>query len=113
MTEARRGELWLLDLGEPIGSEQGWQRPALVISSDEWNRHAKVLTVVPITRTKNDLPTRIEIEPDSSNGLRDTSYARCEDLRSVSAARLVHQMGKVDLVVLNAIGRVLRLFLEI
>lgn len=113
MTEARRGDLWLLDLGEPVGSEQGWQRPALVISSDEWNRHAKVLTVLPITRTKNDLPTRIEIEPDTRNGLRDICYARCEDIRSISAARLVNRIGVVDLVVLNAIGRVLRLFLEI
>lgn len=42
--DARRGEVWLLDLGAPISHEQGRQRSALVVSSDEWNRQAQVLT---------------------------------------------------------------------
>ena len=61
-SDARRSEVWLLDFGEPMGHEQGWQRPALIVSSDEWNRHATVLTVLPLTRNKHDLPTRVEIE---------------------------------------------------
>lgn len=113
MTDARRGEVWLLDFGEPLGHEQGWQRPALLVSSDEWNRHASVVTVLPLTRTKHGLPTRIEIEPDQRNGLTETSYARCEDIRSVSEQRLVYRLGAVDLTVLNAIGRVIRRFLEV
>lgn len=113
VTEARRGETWLLDFGEPIGHEQGWQRPGLVVSSDQWNRHAGVVTVLPLTRTSHDLPTRIEIEPDSANGLGERSYARCEDIRSVSERRLVHRLGAVDLVVMHSVGRVLRTFLEI
>jgi len=112
-TEARRGEVWLLDLGEPMGHGQGWQRPGLIMSSDEWNRHANVVTVLPITRTKNELPTRVEIELGPRTGLRETSYARCEDIRSVSDRRLVRRMGAVDLVAMSALGRVLRTFLEI
>ncbi len=103
----------MLDFGEPMGHEQGYQRPALVVSSDEWNRHAGVLTVLPITRTKNDLPTRIEIEAGPGNGLTATSYARCEDIRSVSERRMVRRLGLVDVVSMNLIGRVLRTFLEL
>ena len=113
VAEARRGEIWMLDLGEPLGREQGWQRPALIMSSDEWNRHATVLTVLPVTRTKHDLPTRVEIEPDGRNGLTDTSYARCEDIHSISDVRLVRRLGSVDLAVLHSAGRVIRTFLEI
>jgi mRNA interferase MazF len=103
----------MLDFGEPLGHEQGWQRPALIVSSDEWNRHATVLTVLPLTRTKHDLPTRVEIEPDRRNGLNQTSYARCEDIRSVSDVRLVRRIGSVDLAVVRAAARVIRTFLEL
>lgn len=113
MAEARRGELWLLDLGDPIGHEQGGRRPALVVSSDQWNRHAATLIVLPLTRTKHDLPTRIEIEPDVANGLTDVSYARCEDVRSVSERRLVRRQGAVEDLVMLSVARVLRLFLEL
>ena len=112
-TEARRGDVWMLDLGEPLGQEQGWQRPALIVSSDEWNRHANVVTVLPITRSKHGLPTRVEIESDARTGLTETSYARCEDIRSVSDRRLVRRLGAVDIVTMSALGRVLRTFLEI
>lgn len=112
LTDARRGEIWLIDLGEPIGPEQGWSRPALVISSDHWNRHAATVTVLPLTRTQHGLPTRVEIEPDGVNGLDSTSYARCEDIRSISERRLVHRTGIVDPVDLARIGAVARRFLE-
>ena len=113
MSEARRGELWLLDFGDPVGREQGWTRPALVVSSDQWNRHAETLMVMPLTRTKHDLPTRVEIEPDRRNGLDETSYARCEDMRSVSERRLLHRLGTADAVVMAAVGTVVRIFLEL
>lgn len=113
MADARRGELWLIDLGEPLGREQGWQRPAVVVSTDLWNEHASVVTVLPLTRTRHGLPTRIELEPDGRNGLDAVSYARCEDIRSVSDARLVRRLGTADVVMMGSIGRVLRLLLEL
>ena len=113
MSEARRGDLWLLDFGDPVGREQGWTRPALVVSSDHWNRHAATLTVMPLTRTKHNLPTRVEIEPDRRNGLDETSYARCEDIRSVSDRRLLHQLGTADALVMASVGTVVRIFLEL
>lgn len=103
----------MLDFGAPLGREQGWQRPALIVSSDEWNRHASVLTVLPLTRTKHELPTRVEIEGESRNGRTDTSYACCEDIRSVSERRLVRRVGIVDLPVMDSLRRVLRTFLEL
>lgn len=104
--------MWLVDLGDPVGREQGWVRPALVVSSDEWNRHAATVTVLPLTRTRHDLPTRVEIEPTPVNGLDATSYARCEDIRSISERRLVHAIGTVDGVVMAAVSRTLRRFLD-
>jgi mRNA interferase MazF len=112
VTEARRGEIWLIDLGEPLGHEQGAVRPALIVSSDHWNRHAAMTVVIPLTRTSHSFPTRVEIEPDAANGLDETSYARCEDIRSVSERRLTHRIGAVDAIVMSAVARTLRTFLE-
>jgi mRNA interferase MazF len=113
LSDARRGEIWLIDLGEPTGHEQGWRRPALVMSSDHWNRHASTVTVLPLTRTQHGLPTRVEVEPDRGNGLDETSYARCEDIRSVSERRLVHRTGVVDAADLARVGAVISRFLEV
>ena len=112
MSDARRGDIWLIDLGEPIGHEQGWMRPALIVSSDHWNKRASTVTVLPITRTKHGFPTRVEIEVDAANGLDATSYARCEDIRPISERRLVHRTGSVSPVVMARVGTTGRRFLE-
>lgn len=112
MSRARRGEIWLTDFGVPVGNEQGKVRPALVVSSDRWNGHASTLTVLPMTRTSHGFPTRIEVEPTEQNGLDQTSYARCEDIRAISERRLLRPLGRVDPVVMLSVSKTLRLFLD-
>lgn len=29
-----RGDIWWVDFGEPLGSEPGWRRPAVIVQSD-------------------------------------------------------------------------------
>jgi len=72
-----------------------------------------VVTVLPITRTSHDLPTRVEIEPQPANGLDEILYARCEDVRSISDQRLVRRIGHVDATILFRVKTVLGRFLEI
>jgi mRNA interferase MazF len=49
---ARRGEVWLVDFGNPIGREQAGRRPAVVVSADRLNESlAGVVIVVPCTTT--------------------------------------------------------------
>lgn len=113
VTDARLGDVWLVDLGEPIGHEQGFRRPGLVVSADGWNAHAPTVTILPITRTRHGLPTRVEIEPGAANGLDAVSYARCEDVRSVSERRLIHRLGRVDEITLAQVHAVMRLLFEL
>ena len=113
MSEARRGQIWLADFGFPVGHEQGKVRPALVVSADSWNGHASTLTVLPITRTSHDFPTRIELEATAQSWLEETSYARCEDIRAISERRLLRALGRVDPVVMLSVSRTLRLFLAV
>jgi mRNA interferase MazF len=108
-----RGEVWLVDLGEPVGSEQAGRRPAVVVSADGLNEsRAGVVIVVPCTTTYRGLPSHIEIDPAAS-GLDEVSYAKCEDVKSLSDRRLVARLGAVNEEVLLEVARALRFLLEV
>ncbi len=104
----RRGEIFLADLGDPVGHEQSLRRPVLLVSAQPWlDSNPPVVTVLPVTRTRRGRSTHVEIEPGSS-GLSAVSYARCEDIRAVSPLRLDHRFGRVDDVVLLKIDLLLK-----
>lgn len=108
MTFPRRGDLWLTDFGEPVGREQGYKRPSVVVSADPMNRsRAGVVIVVPTTTRHRGLPSHIEIQPGDSE-LDDVSYAKAEDVKSVSIERLVHRLGHLPVDRLAALDVVLR-----
>ena len=111
--KAHRAEVWLVDFGEPVGREQAGVRPAVVVSADALNEGPSgVLMVVPITSARRGLPSHIEID-DPGSGLDGISYAKCEDLKSISGHRLVHRLGAVEPAVTAGIERVLRFLLEL
>jgi mRNA interferase MazF len=110
---ARRGEVWLVDFGEPVGREQSGHRPAVVISADPLNASsAGVVILIPTTTTHRGLPSHVEIEPGGS-GLDEISYARCEDVKSISEQRLIARLGAVSDDITFDLARVLRFLLDI
>ena len=111
--KARRSEVWLVDFGEPVGREQAGSRPALVVSADALNEGpAGLAIVVPITTARRGLPSHIEIEPGDA-GLDEVSYAKCEDVKSISDRRLITRLGATEPDVLFAVGRVLMHLLDL
>ncbi len=109
----RRGDIWLADLGEPIGHEQGFRRPVIVISANNLNQGPSGRVIaVPLTRTRRGLPAHVEIEPGVS-GLTETSYATVEDLRSISVERLIDHRGVLGFEALERIGRVAAFLLDL
>lgn len=109
----RRGDVWLVDFGEPVGREQAGRRPALVVSADPLNQGpAGVVIVVPLTTARRGLASHIEVEPGES-GLEDISYAKCEDVKSISDKRLIDRLGATEPDVLFGVGRALRYLLDL
>lgn len=86
-----RGEIYLCDLGKPLGHERGFLRPALIVSASEWSKFGSPI-VVPMTRTRRGYITHVELE----GVLGQTSYIQCEQIRVVSQERLVKRLGEVD-----------------
>ncbi|MGH9155124.1 MAG: type II toxin-antitoxin system PemK/MazF family toxin [Acidimicrobiales bacterium] len=111
-TDPRRGEIWLVDFGDPVGREQGYRRPALVVSADRLNvSRAGLVIVVPVTRTRRDLPSHVEIEPAGA-GLGDLSYAKGADIKSISRNRLVHRLGSAPDDIVSHVAFVVRTLIE-
>jgi mRNA interferase MazF len=110
---AHRGEIWLVDFGDPVGREQSGRRPAVTVSADPLNEsRAGVVIVVPITTAHRGLPSHIEIDP-SDSGLDEISYAKCEDVKSISEQRLIARLGAVDDAVVFKIAHALRILLDL
>ncbi|CAN5662970.1 MAG: type II toxin-antitoxin system PemK/MazF family toxin [Actinomycetota bacterium] len=113
MTEARQGDVWLVDFGVPVGREQGYRRPSVVVSSDMLNSGpGGVVVVVPVTTAHRGLPSHVEVEAYIS-GLDEVSYAKCEDVKSISVERLERRFGAVPPEVLARIRQILRYLFEL
>lgn len=78
--------------GATSGSEQFADRPAVVVSNDENNKHSGVIEVVYMTtQPKTDLPTHVTIR---STGRISTVL--CEQVSSVSTDRVNNYIGQVS-----------------
>jgi mRNA interferase MazF len=108
-----RGEIWLVDLDPVRGREQAGKRPALVVSTDIFNHGpAELVLLVPITTKDKRIPLHVPIAPAES-GLREPSFVKCEDLRSVSRDRLTRRLGAVRPDTLAEVEDRLRILLEL
>jgi mRNA interferase MazF len=106
-----RGQVWLIDLNFTRGHEQAGTRPGLIVSVDPFNQSPLGLAVVvPITSKTKDSPLHVRIEPPEC-GLEHTSYAKCEDVRSVSQERLTRPLGRATPTVIRQVEDRLRLIL--
>lgn len=85
----RRGDVYYADLSPVVGSEQGGQRPVLIIQNDIGNRHSPTVIVAAITTrlTKPELPTHVQIQKCGSLKLRH-SIVLLEQLRTIDKQRL-------------------------
>ena len=82
------GDVVGVDLGWPVGSEAGFIRPGIVLTTDAFLRFRPTTAfVVPLTSTRRSFPSHIEVEPDRANGLEVTSFALVEQFRAVALER--------------------------
>jgi mRNA interferase MazF len=105
--------VWLVELDPTRGHEQGGTRPALIVSVDKLNRGpADLVVILPITSKDKGIPTHVRIEPQKQ-GLKELSFIKCEDVRSISKRRLVRLCGTVDSKTMSEVAYRLRILLDI
>jgi mRNA interferase MazF len=91
----RRGEIWLADTGDNIGSELSFTRPVLVIQSNYINR-SSFNTVVVIGITSNlkyaDIPGNVYIGKEEGILPKD-SVIVTPNIASIDKKRFVNKMA--------------------
>ncbi len=108
-----RGEVWMLDLDPVPGHEPAGRRPGLIVSVDLFNHGpAGLVIILPITTRERGIPFHVRLEADEG-GLRQASFAKCEDVRSVSAERLIRKLGQVRPATMDRAAEGLRVLLNL
>ena len=104
---------WFVDLDPVKAYEQAGRRPALVVSTNPFHHSmAGMVVVVPLSTKEKHVPLPVRISPPEG-GLRQVSFIRCEDVRSVSRERLASRLGRVLTPTMLAVENRLRLLLEL
>mgnify|MGYP004597798365 FL=1 len=93
----KRGHIYLADLGEGYGSEQGGIRPVLVVQNNKGNKHSPTILVACITskaHSKHYLPTHYIIPKDV--GLKYDSLVMMEQIKVIDESRIIKYIGKLS-----------------
>lgn len=82
----RRGDVYWIDLGTPVGSEQGYERPCVVVQNNVGNYKSKTTIVVPTT-TKSEEKHHVMHVYFCMNGVNN--IALTEQIRVISEDRFM------------------------
>jgi mRNA interferase MazF len=111
----RRGEIFLVDLGEKRkGSIQCGIRPCIIVQAERGNRHSTTTLVVPLsTKTRDDLPMHVPITNQNlkSGTIHTRSIAMCEQIRIIEKDSLIKKFGKLTAKTMENIDRALMIAL--
>ena len=128
--KVKRGEIYLADLSDASGSEQGKVRPVVIIQNNRGNKYSPTVIVAAITGrinkakiptivaclsskiyTKHHLPTH-HLLPDGI-GLKYKSMVMCEQIRVIDKNRLLKKIGTVSRVDMLSIDRKIKISLDL
>ena len=108
----KRGDIFVANLSPVIGSEQGGERPVLIIQNDIGNLNSPTTIVVPITAQsgKAKLPTHVEI-PGKRGTLPRDSLVLAEQVRTLDKTRLKDKLCSLDEELMKKVDKALKISL--
>lgn len=108
-----RGDVWLPDLNPTRGHEQAGVRPVVIVSANRLNDSPALLVIaIPVTSTGRNVPWHVPVQPPEG-GLRQPSFIKCEDVRSIATERLITFWGRLERATIAQIEDRLRVLLEL
>ena len=111
----KRGEIWWASMEEPQGSEPGFRRPVIIVSSNEFNL-SLINTATAIVVTSNlrlaDAPGNFKLSRKVT-GLSRDSVANVSQVITLDKTFLTEMVGKLDARHTNLLNSGLRLALNL
>ncbi|MEI8174261.1 MAG: type II toxin-antitoxin system PemK/MazF family toxin [Deltaproteobacteria bacterium] len=113
--EVRRGDIWFVDWSPGRGSEQAGMRPAMIIQTDaaNLNPHYPNTIVLTISTKGKAVPFHVSVNPSEENGLKETSFVKCEQILTISKVRLIRCVGRLENERLETVAAAIRRVLEV
>lgn len=91
--QLRRGDVYIVDLGDNVGYEQNGKRPCVIVQNNIGNDKSRTTIVCPIsTRTRSDLPMHVP-----TDDLKKPSMIKCENIRSIDKSRIKWFVCRIDM----------------
>jgi mRNA interferase MazF len=89
------GDVLLVNLDPVAGNEQGGLRPAVVISTTDYDQlvAGRLIVVCPITSTDRGLTHHVPITTARTHRLDRPSWVMCEQPRTISSRRVGRRLG--------------------
>jgi mRNA interferase MazF len=87
----KRFEVWQIRLNPTTGSEITKSRPCLVVSPNEANKYLNTVSIIPLTSTIRNYPTRVNCRFEDKSG-----QLAIDQIRSVDKTRLVKKLGIIE-----------------
>ncbi len=97
------GEIWWARVDK-------W-RPVVVVARDDVRGARLKTTVATVTRTSRGLPSEVSL--DQRDGLPQPCVANCDDLGTISKARLIRRVGRLSEVKLMELNEALKFALQL
>lgn len=91
----KQGEIWFADLNPIKGSEQAGFRPVVIVSGNLLNDLSNLVICCPLTTKIKNYHGNVILEPDKTNGLKQTSEILIFHIRSLTKSRLKQKVGKI------------------
>lgn len=110
-----RCDIWMVDFGDPIGSEPGFVRPGIIIQNDKINATGFNTTVV-IPMTTNLRLADYEgnvLVPSDKTGLQKDSVAVTPQITAIDKSCLLYFIGKVPSRLIKEINSALKFTLDL
>ena len=97
MNPAKRGEIWLVDLGQPKDDhEQAGRRPSVVLQTDDLSPLSTVVVVPLTTQSKRAGFANTVLIPAKEAGQDRDSVALCHQIRALDRRKLIHKIGDLS-----------------
>jgi mRNA interferase MazF len=110
-----RGDVYMARLNPSQGSEQGGERPVVIVSRDAININSPVVIVVSLIDAQNKkriYPSQTVLKA-GDGGLRIDSIALCDQVRAISVTRLTTRLGHIAPESIASINAALKIALDL
>ena len=110
-----RGQIWWVDLSEPRGSSPGYERPVVIVQSNDFNR-TKLNTVICAVITSNldlaEMPGNVLIKRNQTELPKD-SVVNVTQILTIDKSELLEYVGTLSERKMELIEKGLRLVLSL